>query len=408
MMEHNKSFLRILLVISCLLMVGSQNLKAWSSDRITPLTRVSMLTASPGEELYSVFGHSALRVHDPVTMLDEVYNYGTFDFNTPNFYLKFIRGQLLYQLTVTTFETFLAEYHYEGRAVYEQMLALEPGEVQSLYQFLQVNRMPENRDYLYDFFFDNCATRIRDVIDAHVEVEWDPDPFPGPPRSFRDMLQPYVAGTPWAAFGIDLALGLPADEITDPWDYMFLPDEMFVAFAQARRADGRPLVESFLQVLPETIQHGDPSFMNPARIMWILFLLGVLSLFNKRISKGFDLVYFSLLGVGGLVVFFLWFFSDHAATKNNLVLLWMLPTHLYFIFRAYSAGRYRKMAALYFKAVFVLNLAFLFLWWVLPQGFHPAFFPLILTAALKASFIGFMPEGLPALRRTKPGLKRNK
>ena len=365
-------------------------------DRIGPDTKVSLLTASPGEELYSVFGHSALRVYDPVTGLDEVYNYGTFDFNTPNFYLKFTRGQLLYQLTVTTFDTFLAEYRYEGRAVYEQTLTLSPAEVDRLYRFLSINRMPENKSYLYDFFFDNCATRIRDVINAHVDILWAEDPFPGPPRTFRDMLQPYVAYTPWAAFGIDLALGLPADAIADPWDYMFLPDEMFMAFAHARRADGRPLVEGFREVLSESLVRVGPSFLSPQLVMWLVFLIGALSLYSRKFSRGFDLVYFSLLGVGGLVVFFLWFLSDHGATKNNLVMLWMLPTHLYFIFRVYQAEK--SFPYRYFQIVFVLNLMMVFLWRILPQGFHPAFFPLVLTAAIKSFFIGFRIEGIRGLR----------
>jgi hypothetical protein len=371
---------------------------AVSFDRVTADTKVSLLTASPGEELYSIFGHSALRVHDPFTGLDEVYNYGTFDFNTPNFYLKFTRGQLLYQLSVTTFEVFLAEYHYEGRAVYEQTLNLRPDEIFRLYDFLSVNRLPENRSYLYDFFFDNCATRIRDVVDAHVGIVWSEDVFQGPPRTFREMLQPYVGNMPWAAFGIDLALGLPADEIAAPWDYMFLPDEMFMAFAYARRTDGSPLVEDFREVLTESIVRSEPHFFSPRLAMWLIFLIGGFSLVSPNFSRGFDLGYFTLLGIGGLVVFFLWFLSDHGATKNNLVLLWMLPTHLYFIFRAFKARGTRRFPLRYFQFVFGLNLLFLLLWGIVPQGFNPAFFPLVLIAAVKAFFIGFRIEGIRGLR----------
>ncbi|MFO7999154.1 MAG: DUF4105 domain-containing protein [Bacteroidales bacterium] len=366
---------------------------SYQSDSLSPGATISLLTASPGEELYSVFGHSALRVYDPVHQIDEVYNYGTFDFDTPNFYWKFTRGKLLYQLSVSSLSAFLGEYQYEGRAVYEQVLALDPDEMQRLYHFLQINRLPENRDYLYDFFFDNCATRIRDVIDNYVDIVWADDVFRGPPRSFRDMLHPYLGNLPWPAFGIDLALGLPSDRVARPWEYMFLPDEMFMAFAHARRTDGRPLVQGFRDLLQETLEREEPPYLTPNKLMWIIFLIRGLSFFSRRFSRGFDLVYFSLLGVGGLLIAFLWFLSDHDATNNNLVLLWMLPTHLYFIFGTLSSSP-RRMVMYYFRVVFGINLLLLAFWLALPQDFNEAFFPLILIAAAKAFSIGFRPRRL--------------
>lgn len=349
----------------------------------------SLLTASPGDALYSVFGHSALRVYDPIAGVDEVYNWGTFDFDTPNFYLKFLRGQLLYQLSVTTFAVFQAEYRHEGRAVYEQVLALSPEEKHRLYAFLQVNRQPEHRDYLYDFFYDNCSTRIRDLIGSYVAVAWDEDPFPGPERSFRDMLKPYLGGAPWAAFGIDLALGLPSDRIASPWEAMFLPDEMFMAFDKARRVDGPPLVASFRQVMPSTLEASEPGPFSPGRVMWLVFGLGFLMLLRRGTARVFGRTYFVLLGIGGLVVFFLWFLSDHTATNHNLVLLWMLPTHLYFAFSAFGHSS-RRVVRLYFMAVFVTGFLLLLLWPWLPQGFHPGFFPLIALSVLYGLRAGFI------------------
>jgi hypothetical protein len=366
----------------------------WGAN-LSPAARITLLTASPGEELYSVFGHSALRVSDPVAGIDEVYNYGTFDFDTPFFYYRFTRGQLYYKLSVTSMQRFMLEYQYEGRAVYEQVLNLTQREKQRIYDFLQINRLPENQYYWYDFFYDNCATRIRDLVDDHLDLDWGEDPFPMEQRSFRDMLKPYLVNMPWNGFGIDIALGLPSDQLADPWHYMFLPDEMFIAFAQARHSDGRPLVDGYQVVLEETLVVSPPGPFSPGLVWWLLLIVGLASFARRQWSLWFDRIYFSLLGVIGLIVFFLWFLSEHHATNNNMNILWALPTHLYFIFKLRN-GYAEGLARYYFRIVFIINAALLVLWPWLPQDFHAAFFPMILLAAIKAFSYGF---DAPALRK---------
>jgi len=383
-----------------LVMLFGQITAFGNSRELSPRTRISLLTATPGGELYSVFGHSALRVVDPETGLDEVYNYGTFDFDTPNFYMQFIRGKLMYKLSVVPFEYFLLEYRYEGRGVSEQVLNLTQEEKQRIYDFLLVNRQPGNEYYLYDFFFDNCATRIRDIVDVYLEPDWGEDPFPEYKRSFRDMLKPYLMNKPWARFGIDLVLGQPSDRRATPWNYMFLPDEMFLAFAQARHDNGRPLVERYTLVLEETYVAPKPSFFSPFVAGWILFALGMLSLVKIRIARVFDKFFFSILGITGLVILFLWFVSDHKATNTNLNLLWALPTHLYFIFKGnmiYPIGIPRH----YFKIVFFLHMVMILFWPLMPQAAHPAFLPVILLSAVKAFLYGHGDawKRIPLLRR---------
>ena len=388
------------LLLACLFLWAARAFA--SQDSLSADARISLLTATPGDELYSVFGHSALRVYDPETGLDEVYNYGTFDFDTPNFYLKFLRGKLNYKLSVTSFDYFLVEYRYEGRGISEQVLNLSREEAAAIYAFLQVNRKPENAYYLYDFFYDNCATRIRDIADTELELDWGEDPVPEYSRSFRDMLKPYLESKPWALFGVDLVLGLPSDQEATPWHYMFLPDEMFLAFAQARHANGRPLVERYAVVLEQSFIPAEPHWLNPFLVGWIVFLLGLLSLVKVRVARVFDKIFFSILGLAGLVILFLWFLSDHTATNANLNLLWALPTHLYFIFKGnmiYPIGIPRQ----YFKVVFLLNLFLLVLWPLLPQGFNPAFIPLILLSAVKSFLYGHGDawKRLPLIRRRR-------
>jgi hypothetical protein len=147
---------------------------------------ISLITADPGEELYSLFGHSAIRVKDTVNNQDLVFNYGTFNFNTPNFYMKFTRGKLLYMLSIQQFDRFKRSYEYEKRDLKEQILNLTQDQKQAIFQFLLWNYQPENRYYKYDFFFDNCATRIRDVFI---------DELPGLNFQFEYVKEGLVSGT---------------------------------------------------------------------------------------------------------------------------------------------------------------------------------------------------------------------
>ncbi len=354
-----------------------------ASHILSPEARISLLTAGPGEQLYAAFGHSALWVHDPAYNIDEVYNWGTFDFDTPNFYLKFMQGRLLYKLTVVPLHVFLNEYRQTGRFVHEQTLNLTFEEKMRIYNFLQINRQPENIYYLYDFFYDNCATRIRDLVDEQLDIDWGPDPHPHVERSFRDMLKPYVAYKPWIELGIDILLGLPADEKATPWHTMFLPDDMFIAFGHARHYDGRVLVNAWREILPEQIVWESPFGPTPVITFWLLFVAGCLTLLHRKSIMVFSKIYFLLLGTLGIIVFFMWFLSDHIATALNMNLLWTLPTHIYFSVRMNSISAFTKIVMTWYaRFVFVVSVLLLVSWPVFPQSFHPAVFPLIALSAV--------------------------
>lgn len=391
-------------VLPLFLFAGLQN-NTSASVSVSPNAEITLLTASPGDELYSVFGHSAVRVYDPDNNLDLVFNYGTFDFDTPNFYLQFTRGKLLYKLSVVPMSHFMIEYSIEGRAVFEQVLNLNSMQKQKVFAFLMNNSLPENAYYHYDFFYDNCATRIRDLVDdlldpvwpsvadIHTEslglirsalhYEFDYAPEFTPNRTFRDLLQPFLTSMPWSAFGIDLALGLPADQIAEAWDFMYLPDEMLIAFALAYLPDGKPLVSEHRVILPKTVELSPAAPITPIMVSVSVFILAVFSLIHKKVSRIFDKAFFSVLGLVGIVVIFLWFFTDHITTKSNLNILWAIPTHLYFIWVAgYKPNR--PIVKWYFNMVLWLSLSLLVLWPFIPQGFHPAFFWFTATSLVKS------------------------
>jgi len=349
---------------------------------LTKDAQISLLTCDPGTELYSTFGHSALRVKDTAYHIDRVYNYGTFDFNTPNFYMKFARGKLKYQLSVSGYKNFMAEYVWENRSVYEQVLNLTRTEKDTLFYLLEQNYLPENRYYLYDFFKDNCSTRIRDIVEKALNnrVKFDTS-VPHPDLSFRDLINPYLINMPWSKLGIDIALGLPADDAATPDEYMFLPLGLMERFKTAHVApDNHPLALQ-AHTLYKAYPVSTESPLSPAIACWSLLFIALLITFfswKKRniVAIIFDKILFILAGLTGILVVFLWFFSDHSATQYNLNLLWANPLYFFFLFRSkFSRGLSWFVTGI---LAFVI-IAFPFL----PQDLNNNLIPVILTLILR-------------------------
>ena len=167
---------------------------------VTDNTEISVLTCSPGNELYSLFGHTAIRVECPENGVDVVFNYGTFDFHTEHFYLKYARGLLPYQLSVASYDSFIRSYVFDNRSVRSQRLLLDAAQKQRLVDLLAENYQPANRTYLYNFLYDNCSTRVRDIIEACAgnAIQWH---VPDAHKSFWNLLDEYLVRMPWVKWG---------------------------------------------------------------------------------------------------------------------------------------------------------------------------------------------------------------
>ncbi|GGF32453.1 Lnb N-terminal periplasmic domain-containing protein [Echinicola rosea] len=371
--------------------------------------RVSLLTCEPGGELYSVFGHSAVRVTDRETGRDLVYNYGTFDFN-PSFYMKFARGKLDYWLSVSPYERFIGHYNYLGQAVHEQVLNLNEQQATKMVAFLQVNYQPDNRYYRYDFFYDNCATRIRDMLETVLgkQLEWN-DPVGEEEKTFRDLIDEYVYPLPWGDLGIDLALGSVIDVKASEREKQYLPDYMEAAFGRAEIVgDGptRPLVKSQRTLLDLPPVDVAPSFFNPYFLFWgitILFMaLTFIGFKKKRLFIGFDRTFFGILSVLGIVVVLLWFFTEHTATKYNWNLLWAFPAHgllVYGLGMKHPAPWVKK----YLLFALIMADAAVVCWILGWQSFHPSVLPLILVVILRSNFLYYNLEKFKAQKRKVSG-----
>jgi hypothetical protein len=356
------------------------------SDSVT----ISVITCGPGQsELYSAFGHSAFRVHDPQTGYDAAYNYGVFNFRQKHFYLNFARGYLYYQLGVHDYRDF--EYHYisDNRFVHEQVLDLTIQQKQRLIDFLNWNARPENQYYRYDYFYDNCATKIRDVI-QHVfgdSVSFDSDHITTD-YTIRELTDLYLPYQPWGDLGIDICLGLPMDKKAAPLEYMFLPDYVEKGFSHASIKQGteeRPLVKATNIVYSGTPDKLSHSIFHPLIVFFVVFLfvcfISYKDLRRKKLSNSFDAVLFSVTGAIGLLLLFLWFATDHKAAAKNFNLLWALPTHIIAVF---AFIKQPKWLAKYFFVVMIISLFTLGTWPILPQKLHYALIPIVLAVTVRS------------------------
>jgi hypothetical protein len=349
--------------------------------------RITLLTCAPGAELYSTFGHTAIRVQDNASGLDEVYNYGTFEF-APDFYAKFIRGQLLYALSVQSFNEFMYQYQVESRAVIEQSLALNCLQKVQLFNALRLNAQPQNKDYRYDFLFDNCTTRARDMVDTGSggKVAFK-NILPPEPPTFRNLIDIYLnrANQDWSKLGIDLLLGARMDRKASNTEAMFLPDNLLKAFDSAT-IDGKPLVNSKQTILPMPSVASESLLVTPIiAFSLLLVIITVLTLTNRSWAQTavgiLDFLLFFILGAVGVLLLFMWFGTNHALCANNYNLLWALPTHLLAAFFVHKKEHWVQQ---YFKAIFWITILLLVLWGFLPQQMNGGFLPLVAAIAIRS------------------------
>ena len=332
-----------------------------SAQQDSSALRISLLTCTPGAELYSIFGHNALRIVDSAAGTDIVYNYGTFNFSDPDFYTKFVRGKLMYFLSQSSYPDFLFEYNYFKRGVIEQVLALSSKEKKELQQFMFENVREENRYYKYDFLYDNCTTRLRDIIfRKNSEHPLQPKVFTSYGRTFRDHLHSYLdrAAMPWTKLGIDLLLGVGADKPMDAMEAMFLPDYLAKG-ASMGAANGKLLIkEESIALADAQPAVSEPGFWQTP-LFWIA-LISVLLLIPTFISNEnwqavADNILFILTGFLGLILLFMWVGTDHQSFSKNLNLIWAMPLNLVIAFQKNKTLAYlRKYFKLYSLLIIVL------------------------------------------------------
>lgn len=381
------------MVISLFILVAGIHQTAIAGDSCA--LRISILTCGVGEELYSCYGHSAIRIVDTCHGTDVVYNYGTFNFDDPDFYVKFTRGKLPYYVNDEAFQSFMRLYMAEGRGVYEQVLALSREDAVKVQVFLENNCEEENKYYHYDFLLDNCSTRVRDVFQklfaGRMQFGYA---MANDSCSFRDILDIYEKEKHWERFGINLLMSNVVDQKMSNLQSMFLPDYLMKGFAGAF-IDGHLLVRETITLLPQQVQitqHAN----QPKIVLWSLLLVVVLISWNKRlrgILMYFDVFLFLILGLLGCFMLFMWLGTEHAVCSWNRNIYWAFPLHLMFAFLIPRNSDAVVKYASYASWLLILSL---FYGMVAEQAYIPEITPLILLIlfrlnrySVQASFSAF-------------------
>ena len=327
---------------------------------------MSLVTFGPGDDLYAAFGHTGVWVYDPTYAIDRVYSWGSFDFNTSNFYVKFLRGTLPYQISVVDFGR-MADYYakVENRSVTEQVLNLSANQKQKIFELAEENNRPENREYQYKFYYDNCATRVRDILQKGCGDSlkfWQSKST----NSYRTWMNSYLGQKPWARMAMNAAIGVPADALASPNQSMYLPDNVMLIVEKSKiggKATVSQKIEHYIQQTNPTSAWSwlwHPHFL--INLLYIGLFIYLYKTARHSVTK-LDKLILGFSGFLGVFLLLLWFGTDHGVTNQNLHLFVLLPTNLLI---AWMLGKAK------FK--FVLDNYF----WVLLAGvlafilFHPA------------------------------------
>lgn len=371
------------LLIGLLLLASFEG---FAQNTLSENAEMSLITVAPGDELYSGFGHSALWVEDKSKGLSVVFNYGTFDFETPGFYMKFVRGKLDYMLSASRLSYLVNSAKADKRSVIQQKLNLTLDQKNNIYDFLLENIRPENRFYQYDFFFDNCSTRFRDLLEDVLGdgLVWEKK---AEGYTFREFLDIYLEDKPWQDFGIDLALGQPTDDLADKRNEMFLPDLLMMHFDKATY-NGKPIVQDKIIIYEAPEKEEASSFqILPEYITWFLCILGIFLSVRHHKSKASDVWFnrtlFVITGLLGCLIFFLWFLSDHVVTVSNWNIIWAFPLNIVLAFLLFKKPA-KKWHTIFYALFGIVQFMLLGFFYTLPQAMHAAVFPIVLYLAFKS------------------------
>jgi hypothetical protein len=391
---------RIILSLFIIIVTGNIMVQSQVKDSI----EVFFLTVDPGTEVYSIYGHSAIRVSIPEKNIDLVYNWGIFDFATPNFAWKFSKGRLDYMIGAYSYNQFLQEYLFEERSVYSQKINLDINQKDTLFTLINRNLLPENIFYRYDFFYDNCATRIRDLLEKTIgnNLMYPEKDIMDPP-TFREKLSEAQKPLPWLNSGINLLIGLPGDKKTSFRERMFLPADLMKNLSLLNvKKDG-----GIIHLLdePVTVLEFDPEIVknsnitSPMYVFWTLLIITTfLTIFSNRkdILKIMDIIIFSIFSLLSILMIFFTLFTDHQAMKMNLNVIWINPL-LILCFLSLFSKMYGKM---WFKIIFFTSLIFLWSVPFIPQYIDRALIPLILILIVRSfTHSGFKWNPLPELMK---------
>ena len=356
-------------------------------------TLVSVLTCAPGDELYSKFGHSAFRVQDFDKQYDVVYNFGVFDQQQPFFYLNFAKGKMSYKLDKSNYKYFYHLYEYENREVKKQSLNLTSQQRKKIIAFLENNTKPENATYQYDFFYNNCATKIRSVLETVFpnEIIFNNDHITTS-YTMRDLINNNVPCNSWANVGINIALGSVIDHKATSDEYQFLPEYIFKGLNNAT-INKIPLIKETATILEtdeKRIIKKSFSLLSPYAVLSLIGLLVIFitySDFKKNVrTKALDFTLLFITGFTGVFSLLLWFATNHTTTAANLNILWAFAPNLFMAFLIFKDHK-TNFKAIYFKLLTALMLLLGVIWLFKIEAFAYGMIPIFIALGIRYFYL---------------------
>ena len=349
--------------IFCLVLLNSV-----SGFELTGQSRISILTVDPGQELYTIFGHTAIRVTDESLKIDRIYNFGTFDSSSPFFYVEFLRGNLDYFLSISDYNTFFRNTVGEKRKIDEQILSFTYPERLKIFNDLEKQYQSSARFYRYDFFYDNCATRVRDVIfSSPSKIKYDTLQYCC--RTFRELLKPYITRNYWIDLGINIVLGMGADKGARSMDFMFLPDYIRLILHQSSVVEKE---QTLLEKPSLKSRKFNFTYLSP----WVILIALLYAFFRIKnrslIFKAF-LVIFSIIG---LILLLITSISVNKTLSGNLNIWWTLPSLALLV----VPNEQIKYVLEIIYCTFLVLL--IFAGWIMLRGFSFTFLPWMITMAI--------------------------
>ena len=334
---------KLIIILSFLLSLGINN--TYSENNI----EISLLTCSSGAETFTAWGHSALRIIDKEANIDIVYNFGLFDFDTPNFYLKFIKGKLKYKLGVHDTYHFYNSYFEENRQIIEQKLNLSDENEIKIINRLEYLYRPENRYYYYSFVGKNCTSELRDLILENVETNFENTLTQ---KSYRDQLNEFLNDKLWVKFGMSLIMGYKIDRNVNKFESLFLPDYLYLGLNDLQTEDHSIVKEEQVYNKVDSSRNTYPFIINPIFIFSLILVLIVI-LKSNYVQIPLQVI----LGITGLVILIVSLYTEHTELQYNLNILWINPIYIITAFQFKNHPKIRKYLSLFLQALILIMIA---------------------------------------------------
>lgn len=357
--------------------------------QLSNFSEISIITSGPGDVLYEKFGHTSIRIKDSMLQFDAIYNYGIFDFDDPNFYLNFTKGFMKYKLVRYPFHYALQSANKDKRWMKEQVLNLTQQEKNAFFYFLERNVMPKNASYLYDPFFNNCATKPRDIINTILgdKILWNSNFTSN--KSLRELMNIEINQNTWGSLGINVALGSKLDKKATLQEYLYLPDYVFKALeaSKIKRTNTTvPLVSKTTTLLNFKEKVSKSEVISPFLVFFILLCFGGFITYkdykNKKRTKWLDFTLFFITGIVGVVIIFLWFFTNHSTAPKNFNLLWGFVPNIIILFFLLK-DKQPKWIQTYLRVLLILLALIPIIWIAKIQVFNWTLLPLLVLLAIR-------------------------